>query len=122
MVATLILSLRLRIAEAGHLAVFHQNLSGGKAVPFQLYLSYFDHNLKYPNSSSSSLVRGSELTLEHAKAHMAITVKLFKFDCVKIKTRRFIQRVSLWLGPKNDGGIGRQHIYPTDNEIVITMF
>ena len=35
MVATLILSLRLRIAEAGHLAVFHQNLSGGKAVPLQ---------------------------------------------------------------------------------------
>ena len=32
MVATLILSLRLRIAEAGHLAVFHQNLSGGKAT------------------------------------------------------------------------------------------
>ena len=34
-VATLILSLRLRIAEAGHLAVLHQNLSGGKAVPLQ---------------------------------------------------------------------------------------
>ena len=29
MVATLIFNLRLRIAEAGHLAVFHQNLSGG---------------------------------------------------------------------------------------------
>ena len=35
MVATLILSLRLRIAEAGHLAVFHQNLSGDKAIPLQ---------------------------------------------------------------------------------------
>ena len=35
MVATLILSLRLRIAEAGHLAVIHQNLSDGKAVPLQ---------------------------------------------------------------------------------------
>ena len=34
-VATLILSLRLRIAKAGHLAVIHQNLSGGKAVPLQ---------------------------------------------------------------------------------------
>ena len=33
--ATLILSLRLRIAEAGHLAVIHQNLSRGKAVPLQ---------------------------------------------------------------------------------------
>ena len=31
----LILSLWLRIAEAGHLAVFHQNLSGGKAVPLK---------------------------------------------------------------------------------------
>ena len=35
MVATLILSLRLRITEAGHLAVFYQNLSGGKAIPLQ---------------------------------------------------------------------------------------
>ena len=35
MVTTLVLSLRLRIAEAGHLAVIHQNLSGGKAVPLQ---------------------------------------------------------------------------------------
>ena len=35
MVATSILSLRLRMAEVGHLAVFHQNLSGGKAVPLQ---------------------------------------------------------------------------------------
>ena len=35
MVATLILSLRFRIVEAGHLPVFHQNLSGGKAVPLQ---------------------------------------------------------------------------------------
>ena len=33
MVATMILGLRLRIAEAGHLVVIHQNLSGGKAVP-----------------------------------------------------------------------------------------
>ena len=34
--ATLILRLWLRIAEAGHLAMFHQNpLSGGKAVPLQ---------------------------------------------------------------------------------------
>ena len=31
MVATLILSLRLRIAEAGHLAVIRQNLSGRRA-------------------------------------------------------------------------------------------
>ena len=38
MLATLILSLRLRIAEAGHLAVIHQNLSEGKAVPLQ-YIS-----------------------------------------------------------------------------------
>ena len=35
MVATLILSWRLRIAEAGHLAVIHQHLSGDKAVPLQ---------------------------------------------------------------------------------------
>ena len=40
MVATLILSLRLRIADAGHLAVFHQNLSGGKAVPLQYVCMY----------------------------------------------------------------------------------
>ena len=33
--ATLILSLRLRIAEAGHLVVIHQNLPGGKAIPLQ---------------------------------------------------------------------------------------
>ena len=42
MVTTLILSLRLRIAEAGHLAVFNQNLSGGKAVP----LHYMDTERK----------------------------------------------------------------------------
>ena len=45
MVATLILGLRLRIAAAGHLAVFHQNLSGGKAVPLQyiyIYLNIFN--------------------------------------------------------------------------------
>ena len=35
MVTTLILGSRLRITEAGHLAVFHQNLSGSKAVPLQ---------------------------------------------------------------------------------------
>ena len=35
MIATLKLGLRLRIAEASHLAVFHQNLSGDKAVPLQ---------------------------------------------------------------------------------------
>ena len=41
MVATLILGLRLRIAEAGHLAVFHQNLSGAKAVPLQyIYVGF----------------------------------------------------------------------------------
>ena len=34
-VETLILSLWLRITEAGHLAVFHQNLSGDKAIPLQ---------------------------------------------------------------------------------------
>ena len=38
MVATLLFVLRLRIAEAGHLAVFHQNLSGGTAVPLQYIL------------------------------------------------------------------------------------
>ena len=38
-VAILIISLRLRIAEAGHLAVFPQNLSGGKVVP--LHYRYF---------------------------------------------------------------------------------
>ena len=37
MVATLILSLQFRIAEAGHLAAFHQNLSGGKAVPYNIF-------------------------------------------------------------------------------------
>ena len=42
MVATLILSLRLRIAEAGHLAVIRQNLSGGKAVPLR-YIELFMH-------------------------------------------------------------------------------
>ena len=41
MVATLILSLRLRIAEAGHLAVFHQNLSGGNTVPLQYQAKIF---------------------------------------------------------------------------------
>ena len=41
MVATLILSLRLRITEAGHLAVFHQNLSGAKAVPLQYIIYIF---------------------------------------------------------------------------------
>ena len=40
MIATLILSLRLRIAEAGHLVVIRQNLSGGKAVPLQ-YICFF---------------------------------------------------------------------------------
>ena len=35
MITTLILSLRLRITEAGHLAVFHQNLSGDMAVPLK---------------------------------------------------------------------------------------
>ena len=40
MVATLILSLQLRLAETSHLAIFHQNLSGGKAVPLQYILSY----------------------------------------------------------------------------------
>ena len=39
--ATLILSLRLRIAEAGHLAVIRQNLSGGKAVPLQNRRKFF---------------------------------------------------------------------------------
>ena len=42
MVATLILSLRLRIAEAGHLAVFHRNLPDGKALQYLLY-----NTLKY---------------------------------------------------------------------------
>ena len=39
MVATLILGLRLRITEAGHLAVFYQKLSGGKAAPLN-YISW----------------------------------------------------------------------------------
>ena len=34
-VATLILGLRLRVTATGHLAVFHQNLSGGQVVPLQ---------------------------------------------------------------------------------------
>ena len=40
MEATLILSLRLRTAEAGHLAVIHQSLPGGKAVPLQYICSF----------------------------------------------------------------------------------
>ena len=28
----------------------------------------------------------------------------------------------IWARPDNGGGIGRQHIYPTDSDIVITMF
>ena len=40
MMASLILSLRLRIAEAGDLAVFHQNLSGSKAVPSQYKIKF----------------------------------------------------------------------------------
>ena len=35
---------------------------------------------------------------------------------------RHRQRVSLRLGPDTSGGIGGQHIHPTDSEIVITMF
>ena len=45
MVATLIFSLRLRFAEAGHLAVFYQNLSQGKAVPLQ-YVVHRESSLK----------------------------------------------------------------------------
>ena len=55
MVATLILSLRLRIVEAGHLAVFHQKLLGGKAVPLQhiARIPYFLKSLRiyYPRST-----------------------------------------------------------------------
>ena len=47
MVATLILSLRLRIAEAGHLAVFHQNLSEGKAVPLQYVIKTIYYKIIY---------------------------------------------------------------------------
>ena len=43
MVATLILSLRLGIAEAGHLAVFHQNLSGVRPSRYKTFSFYSDY-------------------------------------------------------------------------------
>ena len=55
MVATLILGLRLRIAEAGRLAVFHENLSGGKAMhPVTIY-GYYRAGTTYHASTLLSI-------------------------------------------------------------------
>ena len=48
MVATSILSLRLRIAETGHLAVFHQNLSN--------YLNKLTKILQFQKTNNARLV------------------------------------------------------------------
>ena len=50
MVATLILGLRLRVAEAGHLEVFHQNFSGRKAIPLQF--RYIHAKIPYDDNYS----------------------------------------------------------------------
>ena len=38
------------------------------------------------------------------------------------KTMEWTMHMSLRLGRDTDGGIGGQHIHPTDSEIVITIF
>ena len=74
-VATLILSLRLRVAKAGHLAVFHQNLSGGKAVPLQ----YIRPNIFFLNRFLN---------------HLLDVLNYFEYPDVKILKKRISQKQS----------------------------